>query len=308
MGDMADTPDTQSAAAPGVSADDDPDSPGRPSFFSRLFRRDASGDEGEAPSDEAWARSGRGLGAREMLVNLRRLRRVRIDDVSVPRADIVAVPETATLGELVAVFQSSALSRLPVYGESLDQPRGLVHLKDVALKYGFGADPVGFDLAGLTRPLLYAPPSMPIGVLLQKMQTAHIHMALVIDEYGGVDGLVTFEDLLEQIVGEIADEHDESDEDELLHREAPGVFLAQARMDLEDFEGAAGVRLADPGVAEEVDTLGGLVIRLAGRVPARGEVVRDPEGHEFEVVDADARRIKRLRIRLEAGAPAAAAE
>ena len=150
---------------------------------------------------------------------------------------------------------------------------------------------------------------MPIGVLLQKMQTARIHMALVIDEYGGVDGLVTIEDLLEQIVGAIADEHDE-DESQLWTQEAPGIFVAQARMDLDDFEAAAGVQLADPEVAEEVDTLGGLVIRLAGRLPVRGEVVPHPDGHEFEVVDADARRIKRLRIRLNAGAdaPAAAAE
>jgi magnesium and cobalt transporter len=306
MGDMAETPDTQPALGPGVSADDDPDSP-RSSFFSRLFRRDGSEDEEVHPGETA-SDANPGLGAREMLINLRKMRRMRIDDVSVPRAEIVAVPETATLEELAEVFKSSASSRLPVYAETLDQPRGLVHLKDLALKYGFGADAGGFDLAGLLRPLLYAPPSMPIGVLLQKMQTAHIHMALVIDEYGGVDGLVTIEDLLEQIVGEIEDEHDESDESELLAREAPGVFLAQARMDLEDFEAAAGVRLADPEVAEEVDTLGGLVIRLAGRVPARGEVVRDPEGHEFEVVDADARRIKRLRVRLQAGAPAAAAE
>ena len=146
---------------------------------------------------------------------------------------------------------------------------------------------------------------MPIWVLLQKMQAARIHMALVIDEYGGVDGLVTIEDLLEQIVGDIADEHD-VDESQLWAREAAGVYLAQARMDLDEFEAVAGVRLAEPELAEEVDTLGGLVIRLAGRVPARGEVVPHPDGHEFEVVDADARRIKRLRIRLAPGAATAA--
>ena len=150
---------------------------------------------------------------------------------------------------------------------------------------------------------------MPIGVLLQKMQAAHIHMALVIDEYGGVDGLVTIEDLLEQIVGDISDEHDEA-ESQLWTEEAPGVYLAEARMDLDDFEAAAGVRLRRPELAEEVDTLGGLVIRLAGRVPARGEVVPHPDGHEFEVVDADARRIKRAAGAADAGAdaPAAAAE
>ena len=163
-----------------------------------------------------------------------------------PRADIVAVSEQATLDEVVAVFQESTVSRLPVYSETLDQPLGLVHLKDLALKFGFGAPPESFDLGGLLRPLLYAPPSMPIWVLLQKMQAARIHMALVIDEYGGVDGLVTIEDLLEQIVGDIADEHDE-DESQLWIREAPGSLIAQARMDLDAFEEAAGVTLVAAG-------------------------------------------------------------
>lgn len=241
-----------------------------------------------------------------MLVNLRNMRNIRVDDVSVPRPDIVAVSEDATLEEALAMFQSSTNSRLPVYAEILDQPVGLVHLKDLALKYGFGASPDGFDLRGLLRPLLYAPPSMPIGVLLQKMQAARIHMALVIDEYGGVDGLVTIEDLLEQIVGDIADEHDE-DEGQLWTLEAPGVYIAQPRVELDDFEAETGIRLAHGDMAEETDTLGGLVYRMAGRVPARGEVVMHPDGHEFEVVDADARRIKRMRVRLRSSGPAAEA-
>ncbi len=305
---MGETSDGQPAAGPQSSEDDDPDSPAKSSFFSRLFRRENP--EDDEPSDEPSPESRAAVtGARAMLLNLRNMRRMRVDDVSVPRADVVAISEQASLEEVVGVFQSSTLSRLPVYAETLDQPVGLVHLKDLALKYGFGAHEGKFDLEGLLRPLLYAPPSMPIGVLLQKMQTARIHMALVIDEYGGVDGLVTIEDLLEQIVGAIADEHDE-DESQLWTEEAPGVFVAQARMDLDAFEVAAGVTLVDPEVAEEVDTLGGLVIRLAGRLPVRGEVVPHPDGHEFEVIDADARRIKRLRIRLRAGAdaPAAAAE
>ncbi len=303
---MAETSDGQAPSAPGMSEDDDPDSPAKSSFFSRLFRRESG--EDDEPSDHPGSdQAGAASGAREMLVNLHNMRLMRVDDVSVPRAEIVAVSEHASLDEVVRVFQSSTVSRLPVYSETLDQPVGLVHLKDLALKYGFGAAQPEFDLTGLLRPLLYAPPSMPIGVLLQKMQAARIHMALVIDEYGGVDGLVTIEDLLEQIVGDIADEHDE-DESQLWSREAPGVFLAQARMDLDEFEEAAGVRLVDAELAEEVDTLGGLVIRLAGRLPVRGEVVSHPGGHEFEVVDADARRIKRLRIRLAAGAPAEAAE
>jgi magnesium and cobalt transporter len=301
---MGEASDGHAAAPPRERDDGDPDSPSK-SFFSRLFRRDpeepapsAAGDAGPTPA---------ALGPRDMLVNLRNLRSMRVDDVSVPRADIVAVPEDATVGDVVAVFQSSSLSRLPVYTETLDQPLGLVHLKDFALKYGFGAAAEPFDLRGLVRPLLYAPPSMRIGVLLQKMQAARIHMALVIDEYGGVDGLVTIEDLLEQVVGDIADEHDD-DIGQLWSCEAPGVFLAQSRMDLEDFEAAAGVELIAPELAEEVDTLGGLVFRLSGRVPARGEIVAHPDGHEFEVVDADARKIKRLRVRLRQDEPGAAAE
>lgn len=305
---MGETSDGQPGSGQQNSENDDPDSPGKSSFFSRLFRRENP--EDEEPSDKPTSENRAALsGARTMLLNLRNMRRMRVDDVSVPRAEVVAISDQASLDEVVGVFQSSTLSRLPVYAETLDQPVGLVHLKDLALKYGFGANEGDFDLAGLMRPLLYAPPSMPIGVLLQKMQAARIHMALVIDEYGGVDGLVTIEDLLEQIVGAIADEHDE-DESQLWTEEAPGVFVAQARMDLDAFEAAAGLLLVDPEVAEEVDTLGGLVIRLAGRLPVRGEVVQHPDGHEFEVVDADARRIKRLRIRLKAGAdaPAAAAE
>jgi magnesium and cobalt transporter len=298
---MGELTDGHAATRP-QAPDEDPDSSVRSSFFSRLFRRDASEDETPAPPQ-------RTAGARDLRVNLRKLRNMRVDDVSVPRADIVAVPADAGLAEIVDVFKASTLTRLPVYGESLDHPLGLVHLKDLALNHGFGAPADGFALKGLLRPLLYAPPSMPIGVLLQKMQTAHIHMALVIDEYGGVDGLVTIEDLLEQIVGDIADEHDEA-ETELWSEEAPGVYLAQGRMDLDDFERAAGVTLADPALAEEVDTLGGLVFRLAGRVPVRGEIVPHPNGHEFEVLDADARKIQRLRVRLHtaAGAPAEAAE
>jgi magnesium and cobalt transporter len=292
---MGDTPDGQSSDEHETAEDGDPDSPGKSSFFARLFRRDPS--EEENPSGHSTTLASAESGAREMLVNLRNMRRMRVDDVAIPRADIVAVSELSALDDLVAVFHHSTLSRLPVYRETLDQPLGLVHLKDLALKYGFGGSAEGYDLKGLLRPLLYAPPSMPIGVLLQKMQAARIHMALVIDEYGGVDGLVTIEDLLEQIVGDIADEHDD-EEDQLWTEEAPGVFLVQSRVDLEDFETATGLHLAEPDLDEEVDTLGGLVFRLSGRVPVRGEVVMHPDGHEFEIIDADARRIKRLRLRV----------
>ncbi|PZX11567.1 transporter associated domain-containing protein [Celeribacter halophilus] len=226
------------------------------------------------------------------------LRRMRVDDVAVPKADIVAVPCDIKMDDLVKVFRESGMTRLPVYNGTLDTPVGLVHLKDVALGYGFnGKGAKQFDLNAMLRPLIYAPPSMPIGILLQKMQSDRMHMALVIDEYGGVDGLVTLEDLVEQVIGEIEDEHD-VDEDVFWTQSAPGVFIAQAKAPLEEFEAAIGLRLADEDDEEEIDTLGGLVFLLSGRVPARGEVIPHPSGTEFEVIDADPRRIKRLRVRL----------
>ncbi|MEL6532188.1 MAG: transporter associated domain-containing protein, partial [Pseudomonadota bacterium] len=154
-----------------------------------------------------------------------------------------------------------------------------------------------FKLTSMLRPLLYAPPSMPIGVLLQKMQTERKHMALVVDEYGGVDGLLTIEDLIEQVVGEIEDEHD-VEEDRLWTREASGSYLVFPRAPLAEFEAETGILLSDADTDEEIDSMGGLVFVLTGRVPARGEVIPHPSGAEFEVVDADARRIKRLRLRL----------
>ncbi len=227
------------------------------------------------------------------------LRRMRVEDVAVPRADITSVPDNITLPELVDVFRESGLTRLPVYNGTLDTPVGMAHLKDLALKHGFNGKSTDFDLAQMVRPLLFVPPSMPIGVLLAKMQTERRHMALVIDEYGGVDGLVTIEDLIEQVVGEIEDEHD-LDEDHNFTREKPGVYMAFARTPLEEFEAEIGLNLTDHDDidGEEIDTLGGLVFMLAGHVPARGEVVPHPQGPEFEVIDADPRRIKRMRVRL----------
>lgn len=156
----------------------------------------------------------------------------------------------------------------------------------------------GYDLTKIIRPVIYVPPSMPVSALLQKMQNERVHMALVIDEYGGVDGLVTIEDLIEQIVGEIVDEHD-IDEGQLWSEEEPMVYLADARAPLEEFETAAGVDLLPDDLDEDVDTLGGLLFMLCGRVPSRGEVIKDKQNNEFEVVDADARSIKKLRVRLE---------
>lgn len=225
------------------------------------------------------------------------LRRMRVDDVMIPKADIIAVPVDIKKDDLVAVFRESGSTRLPVYKGTLDTPIGLVHLKDFALGHGFNGNGGRFNLRKMIRPLLFAPPSMPIGVLLQKMQSDRMHMALVIDEYGGVDGLVTLEDLVEQVIGEIEDEHD-IDEDVFWTQSGPGVFIAQAKAPLEEFEAAIGMSLTDDIDDEEIDTLGGLVFLLSGRVPTRGEMIHHHSGTEFEIMDADPRRIKRVRTRL----------
>ena len=230
------------------------------------------------------------------LPHIGNLRRLRVDDVSIPKVEIAAVPLDIGKDDLVAMFREHGYSRLPVYKGTLDHPQGLVLLKDLALQHGFGV--AGrFSLRKLLRPILYAPPSMPIGVLLQKMQKDRVHMALVIDEYGGVDGLVTIEDLIETVIGEIEDEHDE-DEGLMWKEEKPGVFLAQSMAPLADFEAAIGLQLRSGDEGEDIDTLGGLVFLRTGRVPARGEIVPHESGAEFEIVEADPRRIKRLRVRL----------
>lgn len=224
------------------------------------------------------------------------LRKLRVDDVAIPKVEITAVPITIGKEELVEVFRENGFSRVPVYKGTLDHPMGLVLLKDLALQYGFAGASGRFSLRKLLRPMLYAPPSMPVGVLLQKMQKERVHMALVIDEYGGVDGLVTIEDLIETIIGEIEDEHDEV-EGALWKEDPEGVFLAQANAPLDEFEQALGVTLRNGEDDAEVDTLGGLVFLRLGRIPARGEVIAHESGAEFEVVDADPRRIKRIRVR-----------
>jgi magnesium and cobalt transporter len=225
------------------------------------------------------------------------LRSMRVDDVAVPKAEITAVPADIEKDDLVKVFRESGNTRLPVYNGTLDTPIGLIHLKDFALHHGFNAKGEPFNLEKMLRPLIFAPPSMPIGVLLTKMQTDRMHMALVIDEYGGVDGLVTLEDLVEQVIGEIEDEHD-IEEDVLWTLVEDGIYIAQARTPLDDFEEEIGLRLTPDDADEEIETLGGLVFLLTGRVPVRGEVIPHPSGAEFEIIDADPRRIKRIRVRL----------
>ncbi len=284
---MADTSEGSSSAAQSAQ---DPDTDKTPGFFGRIISSLSPGED-EPPVIEAPARhvpTGHGMG---------NLRKLQVEDVMIPKVEITAVPSDITKADLVQVFRDSGLTRLPVYEGTLDSPKGMVHLKDFALKFGFNGNE-GFKLTEAMRDVLYVPPSMPIGVLLQKMQSDRTHMALVIDEYGGVDGLLTIEDLIEQVIGEIEDEHDTDDEQQWVE-EKPGTYLALATTPLDDFEEAVGASLTDELDDDEIDTLGGMVFVLTGRVPARGEVVPHPSGAEFEVVDADPRRIKRLRVRLD---------
>jgi hemolysin (HlyC) family protein len=278
------------------SAPDDESEDRRGGFFGRIIGALSPTDTG-APVVVNPERAANAAAATSVpgMVNLRRM---RVEDVMIPKAEIVSVPVNISKTDLVEVFRQSGLSRLPVFKGTLDSPVGLVHLKDFALTHGFDGKGERYVLRKLLRPLLYAPPSMPIGVLLQKMQTERTHMALVIDEYGGVDGLVTIEDLIEQVIGEIEDEHD-LEEGVLWLNESPGVYLAESRAPLEEFEAEIGMQLRGMEPDEdEVDTLGGLVFLIAGHVPARGEVILHPGGAEFEIVDADPRRIKRLRVQL----------
>jgi CBS domain containing-hemolysin-like protein len=237
---------------------------------------------------------------RKLFANLLKVGERRISDVMVPRADIVAVEESTPLVELVAQFREAQHSRLPVYRETLDDPVGFVHIKDVfALMEPGNAGTFHLrraTIGEIKRPILPVPPSMPVLDLLVKMQAAHIQLALVIDEYGGTDGLVSIEDLIEEIVGDIADEHDEDAAP--IRKDETGAFVADARTDLEDFKSETALDLGvDDEIAEDVDTLGGLVMSLAGRVPQRGEIIAHPNGSEIEVLEADPRRVKRLRIR-----------
>jgi hemolysin (HlyC) family protein len=256
-----------------------------------------------------------------MLKNILGLRETRIERVMVPRADIVAVQQSITLGELVKVFEVAGHSRLVVYNDTLDDPTGMVHIRDLVAfmaarasqsepQSGTDETPKAASLnlanidlarpmtaAKIVREILYAPPSMPALDLLAKMQATRIHLALVIDEYGGSDGLVSIEDLVELIVGDIADEHDE-EESPAVTRQSDGSFVANGRASLDDVRAAIGDQFDVGEVADEVDTLGGYLVTKAGHVPVRGELVPGPEPFEAEVLDADPRRVKRVKIYL----------
>jgi CBS domain containing-hemolysin-like protein len=239
---------------------------------------------------------------RLMLLNILDFNELRVEDVMVPRADIIAIDETQGLQDVLALFSKAAHSRLPVYRETLDDPVGMYHIKDVIRllvpsETAAANETETQKLARLRRPVLFVPPSMPAIDLLIKMQTTHNHLALVIDEYGGTDGLVSIEDLVEKIVGDLEDGRENGDKPMLVPL-AQGGFEADARLGIEEFEKAVGRDVVPKEREEDLDTLGGLVASLVGRVPQRGEIISHPQGLEFEVLDADPRRLKRLRVRL----------
>ena len=261
---------------------------------------------------------------RSMLIRLLNFGELRVEDVMVPRADIVSVDETITFVELLKIFSTAGHSRLPVYHETLDDPMGMVHIKDVmnwiakqgaagkprssAKSKAAKAKPGGLDLgrvdlsnslqdAKVTRAILFVPPSMSAGDLLVKMQTTRIHMAIVVDEYGGTDGLVSIEDLVEEIVGEIEDEHD-APEGSMIEPDGDDAYIADARAEIEELDALLAEPLVIDERDEDADTLGGLVFSMAGRIPVRGELIRHESGVEFEILDADARRIRKIKVHL----------
>ena len=240
---------------------------------------------------------------RSLIANVLRLRGTTVDDVMIPRADIVAMPVDVTLDQALEQIRREGHSRLPIYREQLDDIVGMVHIKDVFSYVGRSDE---FRLEALIRRPLLVAPQLPVLDLLLQMRQARMHLALVVDEYGGIDGLLTIEDLVEEIVGDIADEHDEV-QGPMITERPDGALDIDARLSIEAFEVRMGTILSDDERAADIDTVGGLVFTLAGRVPSRGEVVSHPSGLEFRILDSDARRIRRLRVRRPE-APAAVVE
>ena len=228
---------------------------------------------------------------RLLLANILELRHRTVHDVMVPRADVVGIDEDTSLDDVIQIITREGHSRLPVFEDTLDDTIGFIHAKDVLAWRGMQAD---FTPAKIIRKVLFVSPSMQVLELLLEMRVVRAHMALVVDEYGGVDGLVTIEDLVEEIVGEIEDEHDNSPELKLT-KVLDGEYIADARVTVETLEEELG-SILDEEEREDLDTLGGLVFSLTGRVPVRGELVRHPSGLEFEILDADPRRIRKLRL------------
>jgi CBS domain containing-hemolysin-like protein len=262
----------------------------------RRFRRGLKGEEGRHAGETAPPTPGSGV---DIVDQAEVFKTLRVSDVMTPRADINALDISTDFAEVVRCFAEHEHSRMPIYRDTLDDPVGVVNIKDVfKLLAANGGAPQPADpvLHRLRREVLYVPASMRGADLLLRMQSFRIHMALVIDEFGGTDGLVTMEDLVEAVVGDIADEYDEAAPAHIVARPA-GVFEADARASLEELEAALGESMATEDLEEDIDTVGGLVGTLAGRVPQRGEVISHPGGFEFEVTDADPRRIKHVRIR-----------
>lgn len=271
--------------------------------FGRADTTDGGADPVEWLRERAVAGETLERGQKDMIINAASFDRLAVRDVMVPRADITAVEADATLGEVARLFVLHQHSRMPVYDDNLDTPLGFVHVKDVlALLTPDASGQTGARideavLGRLKRELLYVPPSMKLPNLLLQMRAKRCHMALVIDEYGGTDGLVTIEDLVEEIIGDIDDEHDDQ-EPEMLTDLGGGLWDADARLELEAFNERAGIDLMLEDMEDDIDTLGGLAFALAGRVPPRGEILHHPSGCDLEVLDADPRRIRRLRVRM----------
>jgi magnesium and cobalt transporter len=247
---------------------------------------DAGEAEGETPELDRQERA--------LIANVLRLRGTTADDVMVPRADIVAIEVASTWDQCMALIQREGHSRMPVFRDQLDEIVGMVHIKDV---FAFAGRPEEFKLEAVLRKPLMVAPQIPALDLLLQMRVARMHLALVVDEYGGIDGLLTIEDLVETIVGDIADEHDEPDLPMVIER-PDGTLDLDARLKIEDFEARVGPLLTEEERDADIDTVGGLIFTIAGRVPARGEVIRHESGAEFRVLDSDARRIRRLRAKL----------
>lgn len=282
----------------------------------RALKRLDDGDAATEVADVLREREAEGdplLGAsKDMLLKAARFDQLSVADVMTPRTDIVCVDASATLGEAMKLFVASQHSRLPVYRDTLDDPLGFVHVKDLMAllaPIADGAPPPKMGdrvLARIKREILFVPPSMRLPSLLLRMRTTRIHLALVVDEYGGTDGLLSIEDLVEQIVGDIDDEHDD-EEDLLVVAKPGGVFEVDGRAEVSQLEAEVKASLALPDTEDDFDTVAGLAVALAGRVPQRGELLRHPAGFIFEVLEGDPRRVKKLKIKPEFDLPEAQA-
>jgi CBS domain containing-hemolysin-like protein len=281
--------------------------------FSRWFARSkqSSAAAVEEALREHQANGALDVAQKDLILRAASFDRLKVADVMRARAEIVAIETGSSLGEAARVFSDSQHSRLPIYGETLDDPQGFIHVRDVLALLSpdeHGEMRAQFTdrlLPRIRRDILFVPQSMTLATLFLKMQSSRIHLALVIDEYGGTDGLVSMEDLVEQIVGAIDDEHDV---DAALVSERLGGFEADGRAPIDELEAKLSASLALPDHEDEFDTAAGMAVALAGRLPQRGEILRHPAGFDVEIVDADPRRVKRIRIRPAAvgGAPTAA--